>query len=513
MPLPRSLRMRQPAYEKITEEVERRNGKWPLIGRYHRLPRKLESDYVLTGDVLGTGMNGSVKLAMRRGSLEKYATKQLVTSRLSASDRASLLLEVQVFLCMDHPHIARLVNVYEADKSVDLVMECMAGGELFERCSKKKHFEEGDAAHLLKQMLLAVNYLHHHGIAHRDLKLDNFMYTTKGGNFLKLIDFGLSKFCKEGSRMKTACGTLAYIAPDVLTGHYTTKCDMWSLGVIAFILLTGSMPFPGDSTQVKKRIVEGHFRHPSKWDHLSEAARDFTESLMHCNPNKRLSPKDALEHSWIQSHLQHGKPAIDRSILGAIQNYSTIPKFRRCCLVAMSWYLSDQEIASIRDEFFAIDSTSEGAISLADLKEVMVHRFGLSEEDARAAFQEIDVTGDERIQYSEFLAVMLASRLKPSDDILMTTFRNFDEDLSGFITVSNLHDMFGLTFEGECTKKLLDEVNSLDDGHISYAKFAAYVRGEPVKIGTDPYPYHVRDGEAHDGNTEKAGGQACCTLM
>merc|ERR1719359_1631643 len=106
-------------------------------------------------------------------------------------------------------------------------MECMAGGELFDRITSLKRFEEKDAAEATKQMLLAVNYVHSHGIVHRDLKLENFLYDTEGSTHLKLIDFGFSKFFNSKERMHTSCGTLAYVAPEVLGKSYTSQCDMW----------------------------------------------------------------------------------------------------------------------------------------------------------------------------------------------------------------------------------------------------------------------------------------------
>lgn len=211
-----------------------------VSARYHRLPRKIEDDYeVLNSVVLGTGYNGAVTKAKRKGQKDSqdYAVKMFNLDNITSSAKTQLITEVDVFLGMDHPHVARLFDVYDAKNKLYLVMECMEGGELFDRVTEKKRFSEADAAEGVGQMLLAINYLHSHGIVHRDLKLENFLYDWKESDHLKLIDFGFSKVWDPSVKMQHSCGTLSYVAPEVLAESYTSQCDMWSLGVITFILL------------------------------------------------------------------------------------------------------------------------------------------------------------------------------------------------------------------------------------------------------------------------------------
>merc|ERR1719215_476798 len=141
-----------------------------------------------------------------------------------------LKAEVENYLSMDHPHIIRLYDVYESRQELFLVMECAEGGELFARLVEKKRFSEAEASDALRQMLLALNYIHSHGIVHRDVKLENFIYDRHG--HLKLIDFGFSKMwaASANENMGDSLGTLAYAAPEVLQENYTSQCDMWSLG-------------------------------------------------------------------------------------------------------------------------------------------------------------------------------------------------------------------------------------------------------------------------------------------
>merc|ERR1719253_1495711 len=176
-------------------------------------------------------------------SPEKFAVKAFKMSSVTGEKKTQLLAEVEIFLCMDHPHVTRLYDVFESEDQLHLVMECMEGGELFDRVTELKRFGESDAADAVYQMLLALNYIHSHGIVHRDLKLENFLYDKPGSSHLKLIDFGFSKIWDPNVKMHVSCGTLSYVAPEVLDKDYRSQCDLWSLGVVTFIILAGYMPF------------------------------------------------------------------------------------------------------------------------------------------------------------------------------------------------------------------------------------------------------------------------------
>merc|ERR1712176_1464300 len=165
-----------------------------------------------------------------------------------------------------------------------------------EHITRLERFTERDAANAVHQMLLAVYYLHSQNIVHRDLKLENFLYEKKDSSFLKLIDFGFSSLLSDPNiRMNMSCGTMSYVAPEVLAKSYTSQCDMWSLGVIVFILLSGYMPFSGDDKAQLKHIQEGSYRIiSSRWKHVSATAKDFTFKLLQVEPTLRPTAKQAL---------------------------------------------------------------------------------------------------------------------------------------------------------------------------------------------------------------------------
>merc|ERR1712159_152810 len=169
-------------------------------------------------------------------------------------------------------------------------------------------------------------------------------------------------------------------------------------------------------------------------------------------------------------------------MLGAFQTYKSTPKFRRCCFLAMAWHLPSKETAQLQQEFFAIDKDQRGTISLAQLREIMVNQLRVPDSDVIDIFKAMDANHDNEVHYSEFVAAMLSTRIDLNDQLLDTAFRNFDKDLSGYITAENLREALGSSCVGsEKVEKLLREADFLEDGRISFPEFTAFVRGVPLE--------------------------------
>jgi calcium-dependent protein kinase len=353
----------------------------------------------------------------------------------------------------------------------------MEGGELFHRVTEKKRFSEKDAAEAAYQMLLAVNYIHSHGIVHRDIKLENFLYEKKDSNHLKLIDFGFSKIWEPNTKMALSCGTLAYVAPEVLDKSYTNKCDLWSLGVVIFILLVGYMPFAGSESHQVQMIKAGkcNFRKES-WAKVSKEASEFVGKLLLVDPEKRLSAEDALKSEWIVKKHHIDDQAVDQVTIDALSNFAQASIFRRACMSVMAWSLSNDDRAKVRDAFLEMDPQHKGVITLAEFKMVMEDKFHIDDAQVMKAFQALDTSHSDEIHYTDFLAAMVSSRIQVHDELLAQTFRRFDTDNTGFITVTNLKEVLGETFEGEETEKMLNEADFTHDGKISYQEFIQYLK-------------------------------------
>lgn len=469
--------------------LEVRVGRIPVSGRYHLPPKTIDLDYRMLDDVLGSGCSGVVRSAQRVGSVNegsKFAVKILPISNLSSTKHARLSSEVEVFLCMDHPHVARLHDVYESVDVLYLVMECLDGGELFDRVLNLKRFCERDAADTVYQMLLAINYIHSHGVVHRDLKLENFLYDSKGSNHLELLDFGFSKFLEPNAKMRMSCGTLSYLAPEVLKKCYTSQCDLWSVGVITYIILSGSMPFSGSQIAQIQNITCGRYcMDPKRWTSVSEKAQFFVRSLLEVNPKSRLTAASALQHPWILSRLEKQRLHPEANIINALRDFAKVSKFRRCCLSMMAWSLTKEDRAKVQQYFLDMDENKCGTITFSELRNVLIGKLQVSDTETLQIFDALDSNSNEEIHYSDFLAAMVNNQIDIDDELLKSTFKRFDTDRSGFITLGNLREVLGDTVDGIEVEKLLDEADALQDGRISYPEFVTFLRGDPLVIPSD----------------------------
>jgi len=457
-------------------------GKIAVKARYHKEPRKLDDDLRLTPQVLGTGLNGNVLLAVSKSMpTQKYAVKSLKLQGRPEEHTQRLLREMEIFLSLDHPRIARLHEVYESKHRLDLVMEYMEGGELFDRIANKKGvFPEEDAAMAIWQMLLAISYIHAKGIVHRDIKLENWLYARKDGNLLKLIDFGFSRQCDPNKKMGLACGTLSYMAPEVFHHSYTSKCDMWSLGVTAFSLLMGYMPFKGSAQQQARDIEQGKYiLRPEKWDQLSVPAQDFLKSLLQVDQKERLTAQAALQHPWIATMIKE-QPGIDDSVVDALREFGQASIFRRCCMAMMAWNLSYDERHEVSAYFTALDAAKDGHITRVELQAALQDRYHVDEDEVEQILDAMDSNGDEEIHYSDFLAAMVSTKIVMHDETLKATFQKFDTDRTGCITEKNLREVLGDKFNGVRVNTLMMDLSLSKHNQMSYREFEAYLRSRPL---------------------------------
>ncbi|NWU68021.1 KCC4 kinase, partial [Pterocles burchelli] len=246
------------------------------------------------------GATSIVYRCRQKGTQKPYAVKMLKKT----VDKKIVRTEIGVLLRLSHPNIIKLKEIFETPTEISLVLELVTGGELFDRIVEKGYYSERDAADAVKQILEAVAYLHANGIVHRDLKPENLLYATPAPDApLKIADFGLSKIVEDQVTMKTVCGTPGYCAPEILRGcAYGPEVDMWSLGIITYILLCGFEPFydeRGDQYMFK-RILNCEYDFVSPWwDDVSLNAKDLVKKLIVLDPKKRLTTLQALQHPWV----------------------------------------------------------------------------------------------------------------------------------------------------------------------------------------------------------------------
>jgi len=262
---------------------------------------------------LGSGAFGEVKLAVNRKTHEQVAVKILKKKKMDTKEKTMLEREIRVMAKLHHSNIVQMIEVYDTPHHTYLIMELVGGGELFKEIIKRTEpFYEANAAQIVSQLLSGVGYMHSCGVAHRDLKPENILLTGDKKT-IKITDFGLSKDFGAAS-LNTSCGTCLYVAPEVLlASSYDSKCDIWSVGVITYVILTANVPFHGENeNEIFDKILNCNFSFPDNlWGHLSSESKDFINSVFVLDSKKRLTAEECLKHPWI---IKFGS---DGSISGA----------------------------------------------------------------------------------------------------------------------------------------------------------------------------------------------------
>jgi len=450
-------------------------------GRYTHT-RSLEADYVVETKVVGSGLSGPVRLATSRRDGQQVAIKSLKKRGLSAKRLAELKNEAEVYLSLDHPHVARLERIYETPEEAQLVMEYMEGGELYDRLAERTLYTEAAAAEATHQMLLAVAYLHGQGIAHRDLKLENFLYERRDTDHLKIIDFGFAKCMDHHTKMSQACGSIHYVAPEVLEHAYTEQADLWSLGVIAFMLLMGAPPFSGSDDEVLRKIRKAEVHWSSRAQKVSGPARDFLQQLLTADPKRRPSANLALEHEWLRCRSKCDQLVIDDGILNNLKLFARASQFKRSVLYMMVWSTSTEDRMQLRRHFLAIDHNNSGTISLTEFRAVLGRHLSLEAGEVELLFRSLDIGHNDEIEYSEFLAAAMQGQLQVHEGMLRTTFARFDGNGDGLIDREELACILGGTFSTAELEELIQEADTSGDGKLDYEEFLAYLR-RPEEAG------------------------------
>jgi len=258
-------------------------------------------------EVLGTGAFATVKRAVKKSDKQEYAIKIIDKSKLKKDELAVIHDEVSIMQKVNHPGCVRMFELFETSKKLYMVLELLRGGELFDRIVQKRHFSEKDAANVIKEVVQAIQYLHSIGVVHRDLKPENLLYATREEtSIIKLTDFGLAKFTVNQVKMATACGTPGYVAPEILMSlKYGPEVDLWSVGVILYILLCGFPPFFDENTaNLYRAIKAGKYDFPSPyWDDVSDGAKNLVTRLLTVDPKQRATPAQVLAHPWIAAGI------------------------------------------------------------------------------------------------------------------------------------------------------------------------------------------------------------------
>jgi calcium-dependent protein kinase len=324
---------------------------------------------------IGEGGYGKVFIAKDKQMEERRVAVKKVTKTGCSKVTEGFYREIAIMKELDHPNICKLLGTFEQNRDMYFIMELCEGGELFDRIIESGKIDQPFSATIIKQVASALAYAHSRSIAHRDIKPENVVFCTKDSNQVKLIDWGLA-MSFMGTSMTSAVGSFTYAAPEVITSNnisaYTSKCDLWSLGVLTYVMLSGKPPFWGNHQQfVSKQKKEQYPMKGEPWDKMDPKAKDFVKKLLKANPDERLPIDKAAMHEWLtQSSATSPADALQaKDVLTNLKHYSGASTFERLCITAVARQLDHKNLSGIHSVFRDMDTNGDGVLSLKEVQD------------------------------------------------------------------------------------------------------------------------------------------------
>ena len=433
-------------------------------------------------DVLGGGHFGTVRIAYKRDEdpRKHYAIKSISKKNLTEKDLQDLIREVEIISNLDHPNIIKFFETYHDEYYFHIVMELCKGKEVFDKIIEEDSITEMKVSKITYKVLSAVHYCHTNGISHRDIKPENILFESSDLDAdIKLIDFGLSRKYNSSEKMHTILGTPYYVAPEVLKGDYDEKCDLWSIGAITYIMLCGEPPFTGKTNnEIFKKIMNEEISFEKlKWKYISQEAKNFIKECMTKSPEKRITAQKAFEHPWFKSiNDEVHSLDLDQEILKNIKNFSSPQKFKKLVLKYMINFISTKEMKDLKKAFYAIDYDHTGKINIDELDKAFKQvNIKVSQEELKKIISYSDDHGSGKIEYTDFIVASINQKKFLDKDKLITAFKYFDVDDSGFIDASDVKKALlrsgkNIVHE-EDVEKMLEEVTNMDFPKVSLDDF------------------------------------------
>ena len=432
---------------------------------------------------LGKGGYGKVFQVRNKTTNDLYACKKL--TKLNIDNLEKFRREIEILMKLDHPNIIKLYEVFEAPNSLYLIIEECQGGELFDKISERiennEMYSEKKTAEIMVQVMSAIEYCHNNKIVHRDLKLENLLYLKKGNeenNPLKVIDFGLSQIVETKKKLSSKVGTPYYIAPEVLAGDYTEKCDIWSAGVILYVLLSGELPFNGTSdVEIYSKIEKFEFNFPEeKWGHISKEAKDLLNHIL-VPEKERFTASQVLSHSWFKiiNEIPLEKLNFNPKFF---KEYIKNKKLKKMVIYYIASRLQENEINDLKEIFKAFDKDNDGQINYEEFEQGLMKLKSkyINNDEFISYFSSIDVDKNGKIDYTEFLASALKKQIFLKKERLYDAFSMLDKEGNGKITKNELMNVLKIEPSGDkYIEELIKYADSNGDGVIDYKEFLEFM--------------------------------------
>jgi calcium-dependent protein kinase len=469
--------------------------------------KAITKDYTIGGQLGQPGQFGVAKSCVRKSDGKKFAVKVIDKSKFIGTEHedemfSDMRAEVEVMRTLEHENIIKLYEVYENKFELYLVQELCTGGELFDRITELGTYSEADAAGVLLQIFKGVSHMHAKGIAHCDLKPDNFLFHESGK--LKIIDFGMSKRVPRGYRtsLSALCGTPYYTAPEVLRGQYHMAADCWSVGVVMFVMLFGYPPFYADPQRygtrenemiykkIKKgfnpKVMKGYGRHFPADIEASDLARNLIKMLLKKKVASRLTAVEALDHKWFTNA---SKEQISAQVTASLTSFTGVSRFKVTVLNAFkNIAITKGKREVLRQTFDKMDEDKNGQISLREFEKFMVETGTMTKDVAETVFINADVNKDHEMSFNELLLTVADHQLRNVNERMHKMFLSIDDNGDGFLSPEEIKNYFAENSKQDSYLKDLGFVSQLDDivkeadtngdGKISFNEFVRVMNPE-----------------------------------
>ncbi|GLI62801.1 hypothetical protein VaNZ11_005550 [Volvox africanus] len=434
------------------------------------------------GKVIGKGQFGTCRIVTEKATGTKYACKSISKRRLCPQGSlVDVRREVQIMHHLaGHPNIVTIKDVFEDRSYVHMVEELCTGGELFDSIIERGHYSERDAAAAFRCIASVVAHCHNMGVMHRDIKPENFLLSSSTpDSIIKGTDFGLSVFFSEGQVFSEVVGSAFYVAPEVLRRRYDKRADVWSLGVLLYIMLCGLPPFYAETERDVFQAILTHkvLFDGATWSSVSEGAKDVIRKMLERNPRLRATATEVLEHDWVREDGTAEEAPLNNEVVVRLQNFAALNKLQQEALKIIATHLPEPEITGLRALFMEMDSDGSGSITVEELRQALQRKGTLiPAEELERIMAQADISGDGVLDYEEFLAAtMNLAKLERQENLYMA-FKFFDTDDSGYITREELSQALCKTCSATEIDALLAQADSSGDGRIDYAEFCDLMR-------------------------------------
>lgn len=430
-------------------------------------------------EVIGEGGFGRVTRVSRKETGAERACKTVNLKKIGQQETEKLLNEVEILKSLDHPNITKIYDVFRENNKLHIIQELCCGGDLFDKIMEKGFFSENRAAMYMLDIVSAVMHCHERGIVHRDIKPENILLESSDPNSrVKVIDFGTSVHFRPNEKMKEIIGTSYYMAPELLQGNYNEKCDVWSCGVILYILLSGIPPFNGRSdSDIRECILDSDLNFSGEiWKFVSKEARKLLGKMLKKNPKKRPSIQEVFNDPWLQTHGRNVCPdtVFEGEYLKNLAAFNVQNELQRATMsYIVSNLLTKEETHQVEQVFRALDENGDGKLSREEIEK------GLSQAEhlkinANEVIEQCDTDGNGFISYSEFLTAAVNWEKVLSKDKLKRAFEKFDKNKDGKISLQELEETIG-NEQLNNTKllEILKEADSKGDGEIDLEEFSS----------------------------------------